>query len=105
MWFVIANLCIQVRDRNAAGQYISADRANELAAEAMDRARLLTFWDLESGLTFNPRRTFLSYYERELRNRFGGFPSITTNHCSGNDIPLQKNKHSYFGVCLPYWGG
>lgn len=98
--YSISNLCIQVRNRNSLGQFISSEQAKGMAAEAMDLARRLTFSDFEDRLAFNLQKRFLENFRYALKREFGGYPTVRVGPCQGSAIPKQPNKFNVFGICL-----
>jgi len=97
----IPEVCIQVRGEDKYDQPLTADKAAELTAFAMDNARLALFDKIQSGFidtNLQARNEFKSVFVSSLLDLTGGnaTSSISYMACSGN-IPSNTYKMNPLG--------
>jgi hypothetical protein len=87
-YYCIPNMCVQVRGKDQFGQPLTAEKASELSAYAMDNARLEVMEDIGSLIRTSEeaKQLFKTYFQEELVKLTGGRAtcSISYGTCSGN---------------------
>jgi hypothetical protein len=89
--YCIPNMCVQIRGKDKFGQPLTAEKASELSAYAMDNARLELFDDVNVLIytSEDAKRVFKDYFKEELAKLTGYNTacSISYGECSGDRIP------------------
>ncbi len=106
----IPELCLQVSGADAFGTPLTALKAAELSAFAMDNARLALFDEIESGTIFTDIQAKYEYrniYTAKLLELTGGqtTSSISYGACSGSipTAPYQLNPLGGYTICITLW--